>query len=186
MRRTILFGCVLALTLVLAPPASADEPIPVTCTMVSIQNGWGTGNDKEINEFWIGDDGWLYHHGTGYFLAHGDTYCRGRWYLDGGWRVADPAFPWGVEGYLEGDIRMELSHANVDGGFLVEYAGEFIWDVPGNRVWAGAASGEGYGELDGWQVSLTVYLPFYPPVGAQGPGAPQHTVWTGDVTPADG
>ena len=95
MRRTFLIVSVLALAVALAPPASADEPIPVTCTLVSIQNGWGTGNDKEDNAYWPGDEygnydengEYLWHYGTGYFLAHGDTYCQGRWDVDGGWWI---------------------------------------------------------------------------------------------------
>jgi hypothetical protein len=196
MRRTILVVCAgFALVAMLAPAATAAEPIPVTCTLVSIQNGWGTGNDKEVNTLYPGDaDGiydengdYLWHLGTGYFLAHGDTYCRGRWDVDGGWWITPIPPNWlppieGVtEGHWFGTWHAELSHANIDGGFDITYQGELIWDRTANKVIAGTAYGVGYGELQDWVIDLEWYLPFYPP---HCDDCGQDWVWTGYVTPA--
>ncbi|HEX9123045.1 MAG TPA: hypothetical protein VF984_06750 [Actinomycetota bacterium] len=195
MRRTLLFvSAGLVLAWVLAPPAVGDtQTIPVSCKTVSeVQSGWERSG-KSISEFWIdyenpvpSENGYIWHIGTGNFLAYGDTYCRGFWYFDGGWYLEAFAEwpPMEGDGHLWGSVDMKLSHANIDGGWIFTYEGDFIWDVENNRVWAGSGSGEGYGELKGWEISLDVYLPYYPPAGK--PGGPQQEVWTGHVTPPEG
>jgi hypothetical protein len=192
MRRTFLpVVAVLALVVVLAPPATADDQIPVTCTIVSVQDGWDR-NGKEVFEFWLGDkkgrpdpDGnYLWHRGTGYFQANGDDYCRGFWYVDGGWWISPPPVVWppteDSQGHFFGTFRIELSHADIDGGFDNAYTADTVFDRERNRVYEGTAFGEGYGDLEGWEISLGYYLPYYPPVGLD---FAAHTVWTGVVTP---
>ena len=195
MRRTILLASVLALAVALASPASADEPIPVTCTVTSIQKGWDV-NGKEADEYWIevvdGEE-WLVHHGTGYFLAVGDTYCRGRWDIDGGWRVSpvpDPGVwppPEGSEMYFSGEFTVWLNHGPLRGsGFIFEYEGELLYDYARNRGWEWTVTySEGFGpQLEGWAFSedTVAYQHMFPPWGGEGPGF----VFSGYVVPPDG
>lgn len=163
--------------------------------MVSIQNGWDV-NGKEVFEFWLGDrkgrpdpDGdYLWHIGTGWYEVHGDDYCRGKWDVNGGWWISPPPVGWppteDSHGHFFGTYHIELSHANIDGGFDIEFEADTVFDHENNRVYEGTASGVGWGELEGWTITLEYYLPYDPPVG--GPEDAAHLVWTGYVTPADG
>ena len=153
--RTLAVLSVGAMMIVPTWPAQASgEQIPTTCTTVSIQNGWDV-NGKETNDFWVGEDGWLYHHGTGYWQAHGDTYCTGFWYGDGYWRIDDPTMQPPFEGYLWGTFRIELSDPKIDGGFEASYTGQFVWE--GDTIWEGELSGQGYGDLQGWQIRMSIW-----------------------------
>ena len=211
MRRTILLVSVLALAVAITPPASADEPIPVTCRLPNIAFGWertgGTYSYWEVVET-EGQDAsvlwrpesvelpsgvpWLYHHGDLYAQGVGDLYCRGRYYLVGQWQLYPnpPEDVWpppeGSEMYFWGDVTVWLNHGPLRGsGFHFRYVGQIAYDVERNRAWEAKVTwSEGFGQLEGWEFSKDseVYQSMFPPWAGEGPDL----VLSGYLIPADG
>lgn len=147
------------------PAQATVEQIPTTCQTHWVHEpGWDV-NGKTLSEFEYLPDGRLWHHGDGWARGNGDVYCQGFWYVDGHWVLNEAT----MEGELWGTIRMELGFANIDGGFEASYTGQFVFE--GDTIWEGELSGQGYGELQSWQIWMTVW---------------NGEIWTGYVIPSGG